>query len=150
MTFLFILSQEFSEWKILKCIKEIGVLRDTARAPQSPTNKPTVHQMNRQCLYVPMKAYFRENLALSGPKILIFTGGSKSFRTHISHVRLVFWSGMGSNWQNMPIFGPKIHFFMGRSKSYGTHVREKPPRHLVCIVFWSGMGSNGPKMSALG
>ena len=33
-----------------KIIKSIGVLRDTARAPQPPTNQPTGHQMSRQGL----------------------------------------------------------------------------------------------------
>ena len=33
-----------------KIIKSIGVLRDTARAPQPPTNPPTGHQMSRQGL----------------------------------------------------------------------------------------------------
>jgi len=34
-------------------------------------------------------AYFGPNLAVLGPNILIFTGGSKSFGTHITH---------GQNW----------------------------------------------------
>ena len=81
-------------------------MRDTARAPQPPTNQSTGHQMSRKGLYVPKKAYF-------GPKILIFQGGSKSFGTHISErpprhlVRIVFWSGIGQNVQKMAIFGPK-------------------------------------------
>ena len=40
--------------------------------------------MSRQGLYVPKKAYFGPNLAVFEQKILLFTGGSKSFGTHIT------------------------------------------------------------------
>ena len=50
-------------------IKKIGVLQDTARAPQPPSNQPTGHQMSQQGLYVPKKAYFGPNLAVFGPKV---------------------------------------------------------------------------------
>ena len=59
------------------------------------------------------KANFEPNLIVFGQKILIFTGESKSFGTHITEktprhlVCIVFWSGMGRNGQKMPIFGPK-------------------------------------------
>ena len=43
---------------LLDLIKYIGVLRDTARAPQPPNNQPAWHQMKRQGIYMPMKAYF--------------------------------------------------------------------------------------------
>ena len=39
-----------------------------------------------------------------------FTGGSKSFGTHVMEKPprdLVFWPGMGLNGPKMPIFGPK-------------------------------------------
>ena len=58
-------------------------------------------------------AYFGPNSAVFEPKILILTGGSKSFGTHVTEkpprhlVRIVFWSGIGRNGQKMPIFGPK-------------------------------------------
>ena len=32
--------------------------KDTARAPQPPTNQPIGHQVNQQGLYVPNEAYF--------------------------------------------------------------------------------------------
>ena len=85
-------------------------------------------------------AYFGPNLAVFGPKILIFRGKSKSFGTHIMEkplrqlVPVVFWSGIRSNGPKMPIFGqkyqlfgpnlavfgPKIQFLGGGSKAFGT------------------------------
>ena len=69
----------------------------------------------------------KENLAVFGPKILIFTGVSKSFSTNIMekpHKQLVcidFCSGIRLNGPNLAIFGPnlavfgpKIQFFGGR------------------------------------
>ena len=109
-------------------------------------------------------AYFGPNLPVLWPKILILTGGSKSFGTHITEkpprhlARIVYWSGMGPNgpkmpifgqksqfWANLAIYGPKILIFMWVSKSFGIHITEKPPRQLVRIVFRSGIGLNGPK-----
>ena len=63
-------------------------------------HRPTGHQMSRQGLYVPKKAYF-------GPKILIFTGGSKSFGTHVTEkppwhlvqCSLLAWDQMGQRCQ---------------------------------------------------
>ena len=91
-------------------IKEVGVLRDTARAPQPPTNQPTGHQISWQGLYVPKKAYFGAKLAVFGPNIL---GGSKSSGTHISKKHLgasfalFYWSGMAPNGSERPVLGPK-------------------------------------------
>ena len=108
-------------------------------------------------------ADFGPNLAVFGPKILIFMGVSKSFGTNITDNHLdnlsafFFWSGSKSNGPKMPIFGPnlavygpKILIFMGVSKTFGTHITKKPPRQLVQIVFWSVIGSNGPKMPIFG
>ena len=50
--------------------KEIGVLRDTARAPQPPTNQPAGHLMSQQGLNVPKKAYFGAKTAVFGPNML--------------------------------------------------------------------------------
>ena len=58
-------------------------------------------------------AYFGPNLAVFGPKILIFMGVSKSFGTNITEnhlgtsFALLFWSGMALNGSEAPIFGPK-------------------------------------------
>ena len=114
-------------------------------------------------------AYFGPNLPVLWPKILILTGGSKSFGTHITEkpprhlARIVYWSGMGPNgpkmpifgqksqfWANLAIYGPKILIFMWVSKSFGIHITEKPSRQLVRIVFRSGIGLNGPKMPIFG
>ena len=52
-----------------------------------------------------------------GQKILIFTGERNSFGTHITEkpprhlIRIIFWSGMGSNGPQMPIFGQKKQFW---------------------------------------
>ena len=114
-------------------------------------------------------AYFGPNLAVFGPKILIFMGISKCFGTHIMEkpprqlVCIVFWSGIRTNWPKMPIFGrkcqfwakfghfgQKILFFTGEIKSFVTHITENPPRHLVHIGFWSGIGQNVQKMAIFG
>ena len=58
-------------------------------------------------------ADFGPNLAVFGPKILIFMGVSKSFGTNITEnpprhlVHIGFWLGIGQNVQKMAIFGPK-------------------------------------------
>ena len=58
----------------------------------------------------------KPNLAIYGPKILIFMGVCKSFGTHITEkpprelVWMVFWSGIGSNGPKMHIFGQKCQF----------------------------------------
>ena len=110
-------------------------------------------------------ANFGPNLVVFGQKILIFTGESKNFGTHITEkpprhlVHIVFWSGMGWNGPKMLIFGPKwpkMHILdqiwpkilirKGGSKSFGSYVTKKTPRHLVCIVFWSAKEPNWPNM----
>ena len=64
----------------------------------------------------PKNAYFGLNLAVFGPKILIFMRVSKRFGTHVTEeplrqlVCIVFWSGMGSNGPKMTIFGQKCQF----------------------------------------
>ena len=76
-------------------------------------------------------AYFGSNLAIFGPKILIFRGVSKSSGTHIMGkpprqlVRIVFWSDIrhlaenASFGPNLAVFGPKIQFFENyREMSY--------------------------------
>ena len=63
-------------------------MQDTDRAPQPPTNQQTGHQVSRQSLYVPKKAYFGAKMAVFGPNILIILGGSKSSGTNISENHL--------------------------------------------------------------
>ena len=87
-------------------------------------------------------AYFGPNLAVFGPKILIFMGVSKSFGTNITENHLgnlsTFFFGqaldeMGQNahiWPkitknayfgpNLAVFGPEIQFLGGGSKNFGT------------------------------
>ena len=72
-------------------------------------------------------AYFGPNLAVFGPKILIFRGVSKSFGTQIMEkpprqlVRIVFWSGMGSNGPKMlmPVLGQIWPFFLAKNPFFG-------------------------------
>ena len=107
-------------------------------------------------------AYFGPNLAVFGPKILIYMGVSKSFGTNITenHLGNLFELFVGQELDqmgqkcpylarkasfgpNLAVFGPNILIPTGGSKSFGTHVTEKPPRHLVCIIFgrsWDQMG----------
>ena len=77
-------------------IKYIGVLRDTARAPQP--QKPTGHQMNRQGLYVLKKAYFGPSLAFLGPKIPICP-----YLPIFGH-KCQFWAKFGRFWAKNPNF----------------------------------------------
>ena len=95
-------------------------------------------QMGQKCQYLAQKANFGPNLAVWGPKILVFMGVSKSFGSHITLnppgqlVRIVFWSGMGSNgpkmlifsqkcqfWPNLDVFGPKSIFWGRWCKTFG-------------------------------
>ena len=90
----------------------MGVLRDRARAPQQPTNPQTGHQMTKMTKMT-KNANFGPDLVVLGQKILIFTGESKSFGTHITEkppthlVCIVFWLGLGRNGPRMRIIGPK-------------------------------------------
>ena len=110
-------------------------------------------------------ANFGPNLVVFGQKILILTGESKSFGTHITEKHLgtlfaLFYGRAGTKWAkianiwpklhrndnygpNLAVFGPKILILSRGSKNFGTHVTEKTPSHLVCIVFgrpWDQMG----------
>ena len=90
-------------------------------------------------------ADFGPNLAIFGPKSLIFMGVSKSFCTNIAenHLDNLFASffgqaldQMGQNadiWPKMPVLGqiwpflgPKSNFFGAGSKNFGTLVSEFP------------------------
>ena len=72
-------------------------------------------------------ADFGPNLAVFGPKILIFMGVSKSFGTTHNRkpprqlVCFVSWSGLGSNGSKRPIFG-KSQFWAKNpgSKTFST------------------------------
>ena len=128
--------------------------------------------MKRLGLCVPKKAYFGQNLAVFGPKFLIFTGESKIFCTHITQkparhlLRIIFgraWDQMDQKgqysaqndqeciiWAKFGHFCTKYLNFNGRKQKFGTHITEKSPSHLVRIVFWSVKESSGPKMPIFG
>ena len=69
-------------------------------------------------------ANFGPNLAVFRPKILILTGGSKSFCTHINEkppgqlVHISFLRGIGSNGPKKPIFG-QIWPFLSQKFIFG-------------------------------
>ena len=127
----------------------IGVLWDTARAPQPSTNQPTGHQISRQGLYVPKKAYFGAKMAVFGPNILIILGGSQISGTHISGNHLgtsfaqLICSGMARYRPERPILGQDLYSRRG-SKCSGFRTST---RHLVLIIFWSGIAPQWTKKS---
>ena len=89
-------------------------MRDTARAPQLPTDPPTGHHISLHGLaQIDQKCQFWAKFGHSLAKNPNFTGEIKSFVTHIMEnppkhlVRIVFWPGIGQNVQKMPIFGLK-------------------------------------------
>ena len=92
----------------------MGVLRDTARAPQPPTDPPTGHRISLHGLAQnDQKCQFWAKFGRFWAKNPFFTGEIKSFVTHITEnpprhlVHIGFWSGIGQNVQKMAIFGPK-------------------------------------------
>ena len=85
------------------------------------------------------KTNFGPNLAIFGPKTLIFMGVSKSFGNHIMEkppgqlLRIVFglaWEQIGQKCRylapnasfgpNLAVFGQTSNFFGGRNKTFGT------------------------------
>ena len=91
-------------------------------------------------------ADFGPNLAVFGPKILIFMEVSESFGTnitenHLGNLSPLFFiqaiDQMGQKCRyfaknvsfgpNLAVLGPKILIFTGGSKSFGTHIREAVP-----------------------
>ena len=94
--------------------KKIGVLRDTARAPQPPTDPPTGHRISLHGLaQIDQKCQFWAKFGPFWAKNPFFTEEIKSFVTHITEnptrhlVHIVFWSEIGQKVQKMAIFGPK-------------------------------------------
>ena len=124
-------------------------MRDTARAPQPPTDQPTGYQI---CLHglaqIDQKCQFWAKFGRFGAKNSNFYWKNQKF---------CFWPKNGfypkkspkmtrnANFgPNLVVFGQKTLFFTGEIKSFVTHITENPPRHLVHIVFWSGkMCKNG-------
>ena len=89
-------------------------MRDTARAPQPPTNPPTGHQMSRQGLTQnDQKCQFWAKLGCFWANNPNFYWRKQKFGTHITEkpprhlVHIGFWSGIGQKVQKMAIFGPK-------------------------------------------
>ena len=87
-------------------------MRDTARAPQPPTDPPTGHQMHALAQIDQKMPMFGPNLVVFWAKNPFFYWRNQKFVTHITEnpprhlVHIVFWSGIGQNVQKMAIFGP--------------------------------------------
>ena len=139
-------------------------MRDTACAPQPPTNRAPNEPARRQGLYVPKKAYFGAKMAVLGPNILTIL--TKRYGTHISVcsmrllVRIVLLVGHGTKWiikaniwpkmtkyayfgPNLAVFRPNIPIFTRRSKSFGIHINENHFCTLFALFFgrtWDQMG----------
>ena len=109
-------------------------------------------------------ADFGPNLAIFGPKILIFRGVSKSFGTnitenHIHNLSALFFGQaldqMGqkcrylaqnaSFWPNLAVFGPKILIFRGVSKSFGSNITENHLNNLSALFFGQALDQMGKK-----
>ena len=92
-----------------------------------------LNQMGQKCRYLNQNASFGPNLAVFGPKSLIFMGLSKSFGTnitenHFGNLSALFFGQaldqMGQKCRylaqnasfgpNLAVFGPKIQFFERR------------------------------------
>ena len=121
-------------------------------------------------------ADFGPNLAVFGPKSLIFMGLSKNFGTnitenHLNNLSALFFGQaldqMGQKCRylaenadfglNLAIFGPNILIFRGVSKSFGTSITENHLDNLSALFFGQAvdqMGQNwpflGPKSKFLG
>ena len=95
--------------------------------------------MGQKSQYLAKKANFGPNLAVYGPKILIYMGVSKSFSTNITENHLGNLSALffghaldqvgqkcrylaqnASFGPNLAVFGPKIQFLGAGSKNFGT------------------------------
>ena len=96
-------------------------------------------QMDQNCQNLTKNTNFGVNLAVFGPKILIFMGVSKSFGTnitenHLDNLSALFFGQaldqMGQKCRylaknasfgpNLAVFGPKIQFLGAGSKNFGT------------------------------
>ena len=84
-------------------------------------------KMGQKCQYLAQNdqnCIFCTKFGLFGPKILILTGGSKSFGTHITEkppgqlVHISFLRGIGSNGPKKPIFG-QIWPFLSQKFIFG-------------------------------
>ena len=81
-------------------------MRDTARAPQPPTDPPTGHQISLHGLaQIDQKCQFWAKFGRFWAKNPFFTGEIISFVTHITEnqprhlVHIGFWLGIGQNVQ---------------------------------------------------
>ena len=143
-------------------------MRDTARAPQPPTDPPTGHR--KACMAWPKStknANFGPNLVVFGQKILFLLKKSKVLlptkrKTHLGTLFTLFfgqhwtkcakngniWPKMTKNADfgpNLAVFGPKILIFMGVSKSFGTNITENHQDNLSALFFGQALDRIGEK-----
>ena len=99
----------------------------------------TSDQMDQKCPYLTENASYGPNLAVFGPKIHFWGGGSKTLGTLISGTPLSCWkcwllrlqlAAWDKNVQSMPkkwVFGPKVIFFVWESRFLSTgHITSTP------------------------
>ena len=107
-------------------------MRDTARAPQPPTNQPTGHQMSRKGLYVPKKAYFWEKWPFWAKYPNYFMKEQKFryplIRKPLRHiVCIVLSDGHGSKWIRKANIWPK----MTKIAYFGSNFFDLGPKILI-------------------
>ena len=104
-------------------IKYIGVLRDTARAPQPPTDRAPNEPVWPICA---QERIFWAKFGRFWAKNLNFTGGDKSFGTQVmeNHLGTLFALFFGQELDQMgqiwPFLGQKFIFWGAGSKNFGT------------------------------
>ena len=113
-------------------------------APQPLTNQPTGHQISRQGLYVPKKAYFGAKIAVFGPTYSLYLDGRAwHLMDHIGQY-------LAQNDQKciLAFFGPNILIILEAKvlvPTYQTTIYA-PRSHFIL----SGMAPNGQELSIFG
>ena len=144
-------------------------MRDTARAPQPPTDPPTGHRKNLHGLaHINQKCQFWAKFGRFWAKNPFFYWRNQKFcyphngkptQAPCSHWFLVghwtkcakngnIWPKMTKNADfgpNLAVFGPKSLIFMGLSKSFGTNITENHFGNLSALFFGHTLDQMGQK-----
>ena len=139
-------------------------MRDTARAPQPPTNPPAGHQMSRQglarndqkCNFWATFCNFRAKnpyLYWRKQKFCYLHNGKNTLFALVGHgnkraKNANILPKMTKNayfGPNLAVFGPKILIFMGVSKSFGTNITENHLDNLSALFFGQALDQMGQK-----
>ena len=148
-------------------------MRDTARAPQPPTDPPTGHRISLHGLaQIDQKCQFWAKFGCFWAKNPFFYWRNQKFcyphngkptQAPCSHLFLVghwtkcakngnIWPKMTKNADfgpNLAVFGPKILIFMGVSKSFGTNITENHLDNLSALFFGQALDQMGQKCQYL-